>query len=167
MRFDVWFALKQFVVTKLERGGIDREGLVEGHKDIVAARNSGDGAEDDGFLAVFSDASAGTVWEETFTRGEDAAVVADKVANNWWHDAVMHVAGDEEIELIEIASDFGIFKENWRVNQGDFSFVFWQILDEFVIELMQIVKHNALILAARMEESSAMVFVLIELEILW
>ena len=52
------------------------------------------------------------------------------------------------------------------MNNGDFSLIFRQILDKFVVELVEIVKHDAFIFAARVKEGSAVVLVAVELVIL-
>ena len=49
------------------------------------------------------------VREEALARGEDAAIIANKVTNDRRDDAVMHVAGDKEIKFREIILDFRIF----------------------------------------------------------
>ena len=124
LRFDVWFAFEELVVAKFERSGVNWEGFIESHEDIIAAWNGWNGAKNDGFLTVFSDASASVMRKEAFARGKDAAVVADEVADNWRNNTVMHVAGDEKVEFIEITDDFGVFEEDWRVDEGDFGFIF-------------------------------------------
>ena len=53
------------------------------------------------------------------------------------------------------------------MDNGDFGFVFRQILDELMIELVKIVKHDVFIFVARMEEGGRAVFVTIELKIFW
>ena len=112
-------------MRKFERGGIDREGLIECHKGLVGAWNGRNSAKDDGFLVWAGNAATSAAWEETFAWGEDAAVIAPEIAENWRNDAVMHVAGDEEIEFIEIALDFLVVKEDRGVNKGDFGLVLW------------------------------------------
>ena len=108
LALDVGFALEEFVVTKFERSGVDWEGFIEGNKGLIAAWNGGNSAKNERFLAIFGNAGTGMVWEEAFTRGEEAAVVAPEVANNWRNNAVMHMTGDVEIELAEVVLDLWV-----------------------------------------------------------
>ncbi len=112
-------------MCELKRGGIDREGLIKGHKGLAGAWNGRNSAKDDGFLVWAGNAATSAAWEETFARGEDTAIIAPEIAKNWRNDAVMHVAGDEEIEFIEIALDFLVVKEDRGVDKGDFGLVLW------------------------------------------
>lgn len=53
------------------------------------------------------------------------------------------------------------------MDDGDFSLLFRQITNEFVVELVKIVDHDVFVFMARMKEGGAVIFVAIELEILW
>ena len=37
------------------------------------------------------------------------------------------------------------------MNEGDFGLMFWQVIDKFVIEVVEVVEHDAFILATRLE----------------
>lgn len=63
--------------------------------------------------------------------------------------------------------DFLVVEVDRGVNKGDFGLMFWQLLDEFVVELMEIVEHDAFVLVTRVEDSGGMVVIFVELIVFW
>lgn len=117
-------------------------------------------------MVWFSDAATGAAREEAFAWGENTTIVAPEIAENWRNNAVMHVAGYKEIEFVEVAANFLVVKEDRGVNNGNFGLVFREFLDEFVVELMEIIKHDVFVFMARVEDSGRMILVFVELIIL-
>lgn len=76
------------------------------------------------------------------------------------------MARDEEIEFVEITINLRIEEMDRGMNQSNFSFVFREIMDEFLIEMMEIVKQNIFVFAAWMGNRSSAIFVAVELKII-
>ena len=154
-------------MTELKRGNVDREGAVEEGEGFGAGLDCGDGATDEGFLVRLGEMGASVAREDVFAWSDKTAVGTPKIINDGWNDAIMHVAGNEEIEFVKIARDFGVGKEDGRMNERDFDFALGEILDEFMIELVEVVEHDVFVFAARMKDGSRAIFVAVELEVFW
>ena len=86
--------------------------------------NCGNGAKRDNFVARVGDFGAGVAREKFLAWSDKATVGVPEIVYDWWYDAVMHVARDEIIEFIKLGGNLRIGQENWRMNDGDFGFMF-------------------------------------------
>ena len=101
--------------------------------------------------------------EEFFAWCDDAAIGAPEIVDEGWDDAIMHVAGDEEVEFAEVRRDFGVGEVDWRMDDCDFDFVGGEFGDEFGVEFVEVGKHDVAIFAAGVQKGGAAFFVAVEL----
>ena len=94
---------------------------------------SRDGAENDVFVVGAGNFRACAMGEEASIWRNKSTIGAPEIVYYWRHDAAVHVAGDEEIEFIELGGDLGVRKVDGGMDEGDFSFVFWKIGNEFLV----------------------------------
>lgn len=125
-----------------------------------------DGAADDGFLVGRRDAGAGFLAEEVFAGRIDAAVGAPEVMNDGRDEAVVHVAGNDEIKISKEWCDFGVVEIVWRMNQGDFGFAAGKVVELFCGDIVQVIQQHIFVLVAGMEEGCR-VAVVVKLIIIW
>lgn len=90
--------------------------------------------------------------KEVFARGKEAAIGWPEFVEDRGDDAVMHMATDDKIELIEEGCDFGVIEINGGVNEGNFCFMLGEVLVEFLIESMKGAKEDSFVFTARMED---------------
>lgn len=95
---------------------------------------------------------AGVAREEKFTRGDDAAIGFPEIAKARKNDAAMHMTGNNEIEFVEIGGNFWVAEMDWRMDDGDFGLMSWQIGNKFRVEIFEIVEQDIQVLAAGMEK---------------
>lgn len=80
----------------------------------------------------------------------------------------MHVAGNSVVELAKFGGDFGIFKEDWRVDNGDFGLFLGEFSDELLVEVVEVGEHDIEVFAARIKDGGAAIFfVVVKFVIVW
>lgn len=127
---NIRFTFVEFVMASFNSSTVDWVGMIEPRERFCASLDSRDGAKDDEVLAVEID-SCVVVLEETFAGRNDAAVAAPDFIQERWNDAVMHVAGEDEIEIIESRLNAFVGKVGRGVNKGDFCFVLRELFEFF------------------------------------
>ena len=120
----------------LKCGNIDWESLVEESDWFGAVLDSRNGAADDDFLVWLRNASASIAREEVLAGSNEAAVGRPNIINDRWDYATVHMAWDEEVKFVKVTGDFGIEQIDWRMDECDFGFVLWQVVNKFMVELM-------------------------------
>jgi hypothetical protein len=143
---DIWFASVNIAMAGLDSGAVNRKGAVEPAEGLGASLDGSDGAENDEAVSIEADASV-TVLKEAFAWGENTAIAVPDFVEEWWYDAVMHVAGDDEIEMVEGSLNAVVCQMDGRVNEGDFEFVFREF-GEFVGESVEFIDKNVYIFVA-------------------
>ena len=100
----VWLLGVGGIVADLNSSDVSREERIGPAEWFGALVNGRDGAEADELVVVEPEAAV-VIAEELFIWGGDASVAAPNLMKKWWHDAVVHVTGENEIEIIEMFAD--------------------------------------------------------------
>ena len=95
--FYVWLAFVGSVMGDGNFGEVDRKEGAKFADKLGFWLDGSNGAEADELIAVEADAGI-VIFEEFFGRGKEAALLAPEILEERWNGAIMHVAGENEIE---------------------------------------------------------------------
>ena len=77
--------------------------MIKEGKWFSAVLNRSDGATDDGFIGRFKGDGAGVNRKEVLARCHETAIGAPKIIKKRRYDAVMHMAGNNVVEFVELS----------------------------------------------------------------
>ena len=109
---------------------VDWVGMIEPGERFRACLDSRDSAEDNKVLAIEVDASI-VILKEAFARRNDAAVAAPNFVKEWRDDSIMHVAGENKIEIIESWLSAFVGEVSRGMDKSDFRFVLREFFEFF------------------------------------
>lgn len=127
---NIRFTFVEFVMASFNSSTVDWVGMIEPRERFCTSLDSRDGAKDDEVLAVEIDACV-VVLEETFAGRNDAAVAAPDFIQERWNDTVMHVAGEDEIEIVESWFNAFVGEVGRGVNESDFCLMLGEFFEFF------------------------------------
>ncbi len=115
-------------MSDLNCSDVSREERIGPTEGFGAFVNGRDGAEADELVVVEPEAAV-VIAEELFIWGGDAGVAAPNLMKKWWHDAVVHVTGENKIEIIEMFANGFFFQESRGVDEENFGFAFREFFE--------------------------------------
>ena len=131
-----------------------------------AILNGRDGAEDNDFIGGVADVCANAMGKELSARRNEATIGAPDIINNGRHDAIMHVARNEEIKFVEFGSNFRVGKIGGGVNNRDLDFMLGEVSDQFLVESIEVRYHDVVIFATWMKDRRGTMVVFVEAKII-
>ena len=104
----VWLLGVGGIVADLNSSDVSREERIGPTEGFGALVNGRDGAEADELVVVEPEAAV-VVAEELFIWGGDAGVATPNLVEDWWHDAVMHMTGEDKVKVFEMFANCFFF----------------------------------------------------------